>query len=233
VEFPIVSLRIRRRRLPHIDIDGATHFITSCLAGSIPALGLRDSDDYERALEANRPDNVSDRDWRVRSWKLVFARADEWLDKNPVVRLLEDERLSAEVVKAMHHFAGVRYELLAFVIMPSHFHWVFRPLETWTQQLPSGKDDPTPREVVMHSLKRHSARQCNQLLGRAGQLCQDESYDYCVRDDAEVIRTIDYIETNPVKTKLADDSHLWACSSACDRRKLGIAAGMPLLRTTP
>ena len=46
-----MAFRFRRRRLPHLDIDGATYFVTSCLANSIPAIGLRDLDEYARALE--------------------------------------------------------------------------------------------------------------------------------------------------------------------------------------
>ncbi len=223
-----MSFRIRRRRLPHIDIDGATYFVTSCLADSIPAQGLLDLDEYERALEAKRPENVSDHEWRTRCWKLVFARADAWLDNQPAVRYLADQGLAEKVVESMYHFAGIRYDLLAFVVMPSHFHWVFKPIEAWTHQLPAGLDDPTPRQVIMHSLKRFTARQCNELLGRAGTFWQDESYDHCVRDDDELLRIIEYVEMNPVKARLAMEPELWAFSSAQDRKNCGVAAGLLL-----
>jgi putative transposase len=89
-----MAFRFRRRRLPHLDIDGATYFVTSCLANSIPALGLRDLAEYERTLASRRPVNLSDREWKTRCWKLAFARADEWLDNQPACRQLDDPRLA-------------------------------------------------------------------------------------------------------------------------------------------
>ena len=49
----------------------------------------------------------------------------------PAIRHLADDRLAKEVIKAMFHFAGLRYDLLAFVVMPSHIHWAFQPRAEW------------------------------------------------------------------------------------------------------
>ncbi len=223
-----MSLRIRRRRLPHIDVDGGTYFVTSCLAGSIPAQGSLELKRYERELAERRPANVSLAEWNVRRWKLIFAHTDRWLDREPAVRHLADPSLANEVVKAMLHFAGSRYDLLAFVVMPSHFHWVFRPLESWTRSLPADDDAPSPRELVMHSIKRFTARQCNQLLGRRGAFWQDESYDHSVRDEDELLRIIEYVETNPVQAALTTRTDEWQHSSACWRKGSGTEVGLPL-----
>lgn len=123
-----------------------------------------------------------------------------------------------------------RYDLLSFVVMPSHFHWVFRPREEWTSLLPSGPEDPTPRELIMHSLKRFTARECNELQGKQGTFWQDESYDHCVRDEDELWRIIEYVELNPVKAKLASDMETWEFSSAHDRCQRQVPAGSPLVR---
>src|SRR5207253_10722020 len=123
---------IRRRNLPHWDMPDAAYFVTTCLEGSIPARGLLDLEEYRTELRRRpRPKNVSESDWSVKQWKLLFVRADHWLDHEPAVRHLVDPRLAQIVRDAMYFFAGERYDLLAFVVMPSHFHGVFQPLAAW------------------------------------------------------------------------------------------------------
>jgi signal recognition particle GTPase len=70
------------------------------------------------------------------------------------------------------------------------------------------------RERIMHSIKRHSARECNRLLGRTGRFWQAESYDRLVRNDDERQRIARYIEWNPVKAGLCDEPERWRFSSA-------------------
>ena len=113
----------RRRHLPHWDVPGATYFVTACLEGSIPAQGHLDIRKYEAELASRaRPSGISETDWVLRRWKLFFARADEWLDCKPGVTHLQDAELAGIVENALLFFAGVRYDLLAYVVMPSHFH---------------------------------------------------------------------------------------------------------------
>jgi type I restriction enzyme R subunit len=220
--------KFRRRRLPHWDLPGATYFVTACVAGSIPAEGLLDISRYRESMETRpRPDGVSEIDWKVRCWKRVFARCDEWLDARPAVRLLADAELARIVVNSFYYFAGARYDLLAHVVMPSHVHWVFTPRREWTDTL---SPDRSPRERIMHSLKRYTAFECNLRLREDGSFWQDESYDHCVVDESELERIIYYVEQNPVKAGLVASPELWEHSSAHDRLKLGIAPGRPLLR---
>jgi REP-associated tyrosine transposase len=126
----------RRRHLPHWDVPGAIYFVTACLEGSIPAQGLLDIRDYEAVLTRRpRPSDLSEAEGAVRRWKLVFGRAEQWLDANPAVRHLADAELAGVVANALLFFAGTRCDVLAFVVMPSHFHWVFRPLDDWVKML--------------------------------------------------------------------------------------------------
>lgn len=206
----------RRRHLPHWDVPGATYFVTACLQGSISAAGYRALDDYRCELDARqRPANTNEAEWEYRKEKLVFAKLDELLDCHPAVRHFENRDVAAVVRDSFYHFADVRYRILSYVVMPSHLHWVFCPMPEWCESLPSGR---TPREVVMHSLKRFTARQCNQLLGRSGEFWQQESYDHWVRDDDELARIINYVENNPVKAGLAEEPAEYVFSSARDRR---------------
>jgi putative transposase len=221
----------RRRHLPHWDVPGATYFVTACLQGSIPAQGLLNIRDYEAALTRRpRPTDMSESDWALRRWKLLFARTEQWLDENPAIRHLANPDLAAVVANALLFFAGTRYDVLAFVVMPSHIHWVFRPLESWVRELEPDAKEPTPRERIMHSIKRFTARECNQRLQLQGAFWQQESYDHWMRDADELERIINYVEYNPVKAGLISDAKLWPFGSATHRQALGLPFGTPLPR---
>ena len=61
----------------------------------------------------------------------------------------------------------------------------------------------------MQSLKRHTARQANRILGREGAFWQDESYDRVIRDNEEHARIINYVLENPVKAGLVSKWEEW------------------------
>jgi putative transposase len=219
----------RRRHLPHWDVPGAAYFVTACLDGSIPARGLLDIAEFTEQLRHRfQPAQLAKEEWEARLWKLAFARVDSWLDKDPANRALADPQLAKTVVDAMYHFAGVRYTLLAYVVMPSHLHWLFLPLSPWIQQFDDA--NRTPREKIMYSLKRFTANACNRLLNRRGTFWQAESYDHWVRSHQEMERIIYYIEDNPVKAGLVQNPEDWPFSSAIDRKMAGLQWGEPLCR---
>jgi type I restriction enzyme R subunit len=245
----------RRRRLPHWDVPDATYFATACLADSIPACGLSELRDYRRVLEARaRLPSMTEADWEDHKHKLLFARLDKWLDDKPALKHLEQPALADSVQRSIYHFAAVRYHLLAYVIMPSHLHWVFHPLPQWCETVravsgagfqpaspvasspagwkPAPRKTPaprTPREIVMHGLKSFTGNACNRFLGRQGAFWQDESYDHWVRDEDELHRIIEYVESNPVKAKLCKSAAEYRYSSAYDRALWKIAPGVPLI----
>ena len=208
-------------------MPGATYFVTSCLAGSVPAAGLSDLRRYRDELDRRpRPADLTDEDWERRRQKLAFTRLDEWLDGQPAVRHLADPDLATLVQSALLHFAGARCEVFAFVVMPSHFHWVFRPTDEYVRQL----GGTPPRQRLMQSVKTFTAREGNKRLGRAGAFWQDESYDPWVRDLDELERVIRYVENNPVKAGLCARAEDWGWSSASWRVRFGVSWGRPLPR---
>jgi len=201
------------------------------LEGSIPAQGLLDIARFRQELnERPRPADVSVQDWKLRHWKQTFARTDEWLDKELAARHLADPLLAQEVTNALYFFTGTRINLLAFVVMPNHFHWVFKPLEEWVMSLGTSIKERSPRERIMQSVLRHAALECNKLLGRRGTFWQHESYDQWVRDADELERILHYIENNPVKAGLVKSPDEWMFSSAHDRKKYRLEFGQPLVR---
>lgn len=220
----------RRRRLPHWDVADATFFVTACLAESIPTKGLLDLRKYREDLSTKtRPADLSESEWESHKHKLVFARFDDWLDFRLAARYLNNSEVAECVRNCLYHFAGKRYDLIAFVVMPNHFHWVFRPRPEWCDSIADPNDRRTPRERIMHSVKSYTASKCNHILQRRGIFWQDESYDHCVRDDDELERIVTYVENNPVKAQLVSRPELWLFSSAYDRLQGNVPVGEPLM----
>jgi len=230
----MTDMIFRRRRLPHQDVEGHPIFITACLDGSLSATGLSRIEKYREELDTRpKPDDLTAADWEYRKQKLLFAFVDKLLDGQSPVRHLEDERQAEIVQYAFLHFAGKRYKLLAFVVMPSHHHWLFLPDEAWAIEAVQrvrqefGKQK-TPREIISHSIQSYTATMCNRVRGKTGTYWQHETFDHWARDEAELLRRVDYIEMNPVIAGLAETPEEYRWSSARIGKQLGILRGEPI-----
>lgn len=216
----------RRRRLPHWDVADGTYFVTACLHGSIPAQGLLDLYRYRDELSTRpKPSEIEEEEWELRRHKMIFARLDDWIDDRPAVRWLENPDAAQVVRDSILHFAGVRYDLLAYVVMPSHFHWVFHPRPEWCETIYKTANGRSPREIIMQGVKGFTAWQCNRILKRSGPFWQDEAWDHVVRSADELERIVVYVENNPVKARLVQLPELWKWSSAHDRKARTVVAG--------
>jgi REP-associated tyrosine transposase len=177
------NLRFRefyRRRLPHLQIEGATYFVTFRLKNSLPIEIL---DELPQEFEQHR-------------W---FEEFDNYLDQGLYgEKYLSDTQVATIVEEAIYYRDAKAYDLISFCIMPNHVHLICRPLEKETDKFHSLTE-------ILHSLKRHTARQSNLHLKRSGSFWQDESYDHVIRDEAELERTIKYVLYNPVKANLVKE----------------------------
>jgi putative transposase len=219
---------LRRRLLPHWDVEGKPFFVTACLDGSIPASGLRAIRNYRDQLASRLCPAGADRhEWQQRNNKLLFALVDGLLDHQSPVQHLAEPSLAKLVESGMLHFAGERYGIIAWCVMPSHYHWLFQPILSWTNEvLSSGKSNArlqkSPREMIQQNLQSWTARVCNKALGRSGQFWQHETWDHWVRDEDELVRIVRYIENNPVKAGLVQSPSAWGWSSSRIRLQHGL-----------
>jgi REP element-mobilizing transposase RayT len=186
-----------RRRLPHIQVAGSTYFVTFRLKNSLPKDALEKLAEESEKIKRLPPDKL---DLEQRRW---FGKFDDYLDRvlcgDPY---LKNEQVADLVSEALHYRDGKVYNLEAFCLMLNHGHVVCTPL---------AKENDTFYSLteIFQSLKRHTARQSNLVLGRSGAFWQDESYDHIVRDEAELERIIQYVIYNPVKAGLVDDWTKW------------------------
>ena len=209
----------RRRRLPHFDVAGGTYFVTAALAGSRPARGL------------SRP-GASGSSTGTPNGKCPPSRSSPWLpgmriewerclDVAPDVRWLARRDLADIVHAAILHGVGLRYDLLAHVVIPSHIHLVFRPFEAaWhgPARPPRATPSRTPRQRVLQSLRGFTARACNGLLGRSGAFWQRECYDRVLRTEDEIRRAVEYVVLNPVTAGLCASPADWPYTSPVIQR---------------
>ena len=195
------------RQLPHVQPPGATLFITFRLAGSMPAEKLQQL--YAEAERRRaRLSRISDPQMRAQAadqeHRRTFAQWDHVLDAitgGPT--WLRKREVADLVASSLHHLDGIRYDLIAFCIMPNHVHIVFTPL-------PKSDEHYHSMSAIMHSIKRHTAKEANQLLQRTGQFWQHENYDRVVRNEGELNRIIRYVLNNPVKARLVERWEDWA-----------------------
>ncbi len=120
------------------------------------------------------------------------------------------------VVDAIRFHALQSYELHSYVVMPNHVHMLVTPVV-----------DPA---IFLRSIKGFSARRINELLGQAGALWQQESYDHIVRDAEEFGRIRRYIERNPVRAGLVREASGFEWGSAGAEPGSSAQASTPTLR---
>jgi len=81
-------------------------------------------------------------------------------------------------------------QLLAWVLMPDHAHWLLRLGET------DGLDQ------IVGRLKSLSVRAVNQALSRSGPIWADAYYDHALRREEDVRVAARYIAMNPLRAGL-------------------------------
>jgi REP element-mobilizing transposase RayT len=117
-------------------------------------------------------------------------------------RALADPRAAEIVERALLHFDGARYRLLAWCVMPTHVHALIAQIEGY------------PLSAVAHSWKSFTANAANRALGRSGRFWAPEYYDRFMRDERQLEATRAYVENNPVAAGLCAKPEDWRFSSA-------------------
>ncbi len=193
-----------RGYLPHWKSEGATYFVTFRLAGTLPKMVL-DEFDAERAeltdreCESGRSLTKAD---RRRLSELYSEKIDAYLDAGRGECWLARPEIAEIVSDSLEHFAGQRYELHAWTIMPNHVHVVVTPSERHSLS------------EILHSWKSYTATKANKLLDRRGQpFWQRESYDRLVRDEKEFHQVCVYTVENPVGAGLCERVEDWRLGS--------------------
>jgi REP element-mobilizing transposase RayT len=181
-----------RGYLPHRDEPGLTQFVTFHLADSFPA-ALRS--EWKAMLEIE-----DDRDRRLQLENyLDRGRGECHLRRADIAKLVED-------AFRFHHAQW--YDLLAWIIMPNHVHFLV-------------KVGDTSLSKIVKELKRYTAREANKILRHEGAFWAEDYFDTYMRDAGHELKTRRYTENNPVKAFLVREPKEWPWSSARFRDEHG------------
>ena len=205
---PLLSGLHFRGHLPHLKKEGAAYFVTFRLADSLPAgeivrLKQERQAILEQSRAAKRPLT-----WHEEQQLLAWYcdRVESLLDAGRGACWLSQPAVADLVADALRFFAGQRYELRAWVVMPNHVHAI-----VW----------PMPGHIlsdILHSWKSFTSKRAQQILPmRDKAFWQSESFNHWIRDDAERARLAAYVENNPCTAGLCQRPEDWKCGSAGDR----------------
>jgi len=201
---PLLAGFHSRDHLPHLKREGGSYFVTFRLAGTLPpAVLLQFKQEREQilaqAFAARRPLTWHEQEELLRWYS---DRVDKYLDAGHGDCWLKEPVIADEVANALRFHEKVRFDLLAWVVMPNHVHAVVRPRPGWTLS------------KILQGWKGFTAHEANRLLQRTGrEFWQRESFDHLIRDDDDLHRCCQYTTANPVAAGLCTRPEDWQWSS--------------------
>ncbi len=188
------------RRMPHYQPENGILFITFRIRDSLPVSFVGDLNEYKRQINSRITQGAY---YQNIVQKKVFDYYDQMLAKhtsNPIN--LTHPETASRIKDTFLEFNDVLYEMICFTIMPNHIHLLMKILER-----EPGK--PHLLSYVIKKIKGNTAVEINRQLNRQGSLWQREYFDYCVRNEKELMNIINYIVMNPVKANLVDEPEKW------------------------
>jgi len=186
-DFTGVQIRTRGY-LPHWEQPNATYSLTIRLHDSLPYAAIDRIRHEYSVMRRTVRSAIEKAELRAQ----LEQQIDNELHLGHGEAFMNDPRVADIVANTFTYFDGVRYELIAWCVMPNHMHAVITPFESWSLQR------------IVQSWKGYSARMANQVLRREGRFWQREYYDRIVRDEKDLVRTMAYVRNNPEKAGLKD-----------------------------
>ncbi len=96
--------------------------------------------------------------------------------------------------------------LLAYCLMPNHFHLVLWP-----------REDGDLSDYMMWLLTAH-VRRYHQHYHSSGHVWQGRFRAFAIQDDVHLLTVLRYVERNPVRASLTERAEDWLWSSASSKR---------------
>ena len=131
-------------------------------------------------------------------------------DRAPFLRAEADIKLFSETLRNVQQIHPFR--LLAYVILPDHFHWLMRV------EKESGNFSD-----ILQSIKRNFTLNYKDAhpIPTPMKLWQSRFWDHIIRDEKDLERHFDYIHWNPVKHGYIHYPEDWLHSTYAHWLKLG------------
>jgi len=192
-----------RRRRPHWQHEGAWHFITFRLEGTLPTKTIQrlncESEEIIKLLKNKYPGKTETQAFNYYQWR--FEWIDKYLDKQTDLIYLRNNKVAKIVKEALFFYEPNKYKLDAWVIMPNHVHLLIEP------------NKGIKLNKVLQRIKSYTGKEINALLNLHGPFWQGEGFDHWVRP-GNLMRWQKYIINNPVIAGLCKSPEDWVWSSA-------------------
>jgi len=197
-DFALVSKR-HGAYLPHWTADLAVYHVTFRLYDALPQSVL-ETLEQERLDIFNSMKNSTGPLTKFEREKMLYLyseKVDRYLDAGYGSCWLQNDEIARLIVGALEFFKNKRYQLYAWCVMPNHVHTVVQP----------GNNQNLSK--ILQSWKGYTSREANKVLGRSGQFWMPEYFDRIMRDDIELVKSIEYVYENPDKAGLRDWKWRW------------------------
>lgn len=175
-----------KTNLPHRNKKELIQFITFRQADSLPQTVLRK---IEKELKHLR-DEKKDIEKR--------KKHQYWLDKGLGSCALAQIEMAQIVQQAFLHHNGVKYDLLAWSIMPNHVHVIIKTNDDLPKIVQSWKSF-TGKWALANNIKYKLG-----LENEAAKFWMPDYWDRFIRDEDHFNAAVRYTLNNPVKAKLPD-----------------------------
>lgn len=134
-------------------------------------------------------------------------RVNAYLDAGHGDCVLREAEVAAMVQHSLLHFAGKRYDLHAWCIMPNHVHILMQPTNGFTMS------------TSIASWKKYTGRRISAWRQKhrgipPGPVWHRDFFDRFIRDEGHYRNVVRYIHENPVKARLVRMAEDWEWSSA-------------------
>ncbi|MGX9367227.1 REP-associated tyrosine transposase [Desulfoplanes sp. PS50] len=195
-----------RGYLPHFDYPGLLQMITYHLADSLPASALAR---LRKGLE-NMPKEARPLEQR--------KRIESWIDDGYGSCVLKKPKISGMIIENWQHHAGLRYDLIAWTVMPNHIHVLIRVYEGQSlARIVQGWKGYSGKKIREMTTGVQRTQYAEQTLGvprkETMPVWHREYWDRFIRDEKHFTNVIRYIENNPVKAGLVGKATDWPWSS--------------------
>ncbi len=175
------------RNLPHRNKEGLIQFITFRLADSLPQNILNEIENKLKVV----PDTEKEHEKR--------KQYEKWLDKGMGCCALSNPDMAQVVQDALKYHDGVKYNLLAWSIMPNHVHVLIKTKSDLSKIIQSWKSF-TGKWALQNNFKYKLG-----IAKEAKEFWMPEYWDRFIRDEQHFNNTIKYILENPEKANLPKD----------------------------
>ncbi|MCC5928920.1 MAG: HsdR family type I site-specific deoxyribonuclease [Cyclobacteriaceae bacterium] len=176
------------RKLPHRSKEGLIQSITFRLADSLPQSVLKNIDIEVKDLSDEKKDEQKRKKYEY------------WLDKGYGCCALANKEMAQVVQDALLHHDGVKYDLLAWSIMPNHVHVLIKTNDDLPGIIQSWKSF-TGKWALANNKKLNLG-----IEKDARQFWMPEYWDRFIRDENHFNAAVRYILNNPVKAYLPKES---------------------------